>query len=205
MKFIDITGNRYGSLVALKVSEKRNGNYYWECVCDCGNKKSVLNSNLKSGNVRTCGDKKVHHIKHGMRQSRIYKTWRNMKSRCDNPNATYYEYYGGKDIKYCDEWKEFTNFYEWAIKSGYKDNLTIERVDFNGDYKPSNCCWITKSEQNKNTSKTLNIEINGITKTLKGWADEVGVTPPAMSHRYKKGLRGAELIQPTMRRRKKNA
>lgn len=126
------------------------------CLCDCGEETIVRLEYLRSGHTQSCGCHRVAtsamlNLRHGCaRGERLYKTWAGMKQRCLNPNVKGFKYYGGRGIRVCEEWMEFEPFRDWALANGYRDDLTIERVDVNGDYKPSNCTWIPKSDQSKN-------------------------------------------------------
>ncbi len=143
-KIKDIKGRRFGSLVALKrIGSNEKGHALWECQCDCGKRIINLSNRLLTGNTSTCGCRNGH----GMRYTRIYRTWINMKQRCLNPKEMHYKRYGGRGIKICQEWiKDFNSFYKWAISSGYKENLTIDRIKNDGNYEPSNCQWILNSK-----------------------------------------------------------
>ena len=125
-------------------------------------------------------------LKHGGHGTRLYSIWRGMTTRCNIKNTDYYKHYGGKGVKVCDEWKDFPAFYEWATANGYRENLTIERKDVNGDYCPENCCWIPLSEQMKNTTRTVLITYNNITKNQKEWANDIGISPDTLKYRIKK-------------------
>ena len=114
--------------------------------------------------------------KHGMRKTRLYRIWAGMKTRCFNELVKSYSDYGGRGIIVCEEWvSSFLSFADWANNNGYSDELTIERKEVNGNYEPSNCCWIPKSEQCKNRRNNRYIEINGVTKTLTEWSRESGL------------------------------
>lgn len=114
--------------------------------------------------------------KHGKRNTRIYTIWKSMRQRCYNPNTNRYHLYGARGITVCEEWnKSFKAFYEWAMANGYADDLTIDRIDVNGNYEPSNCRWATYKEQANNTSKSTHITYNGETHTIAEWADIIGV------------------------------
>ena len=147
-KIRDITGKRFGSLVALeRVGSDKRGHSLWLFECDCGN--TVINQSNKvlTGNTSTCGCRNGH----GMRYARIYRTWINMKARCSNKNEPRFKWYGAKGVRVCKEWgSEFKVFYEWAMKNGYADNLTIDRIDSGGNYHPNNCRWVTNVENVKN-------------------------------------------------------
>ena len=145
----------------------------------------MIGSNLKNGNTKSCG---CLHKKHGMARSRIYKIWINMKSRCYNINTKSYKDYGRKGIRVCSEWKnDFKNFYDWAILNGYKDNLTIDRINVNENYKPSNCRWVNKKEQANNTTRNHYIELNGEKHTLQQWSEKTKIKSSTIRERLKRG------------------
>jgi hypothetical protein len=155
MKLKDLTGQKFGRLTVLKTF-RENGRTKCECICDCGNKKIIMGSELRRGRTKSCGClQKERVIKnqttHGLTHSRIYMTWNDMKRRCYNTKCKNYRYYGQKGIKVCEEWKNnFINFYNWAMVNGYDDTLTIDRIDVYGNYEPSNCRWLTIQEQQNN-------------------------------------------------------
>lgn len=125
---------------------------------------------------------------HGMKDTRLYKKWCSMRARCKYPNNKKYNHYGGKGIRVCDEWdNSFIAFYKWAIATGYKDGLTIDRIDNNKGYCPENCRWATTAEQNRNYSRNRKITYNGVTKCLADWADESGVNRATLAQRIRLG------------------
>lgn len=152
---INIAGKRFGKLLAIKPTQNsKNGDARWECKCDCGNKAVVKYKHLKNGEIKSCGCWKLAPKKHGMtcegNMPRIYGIWAGMKQRCGNPNRHNYDNYGGRGITVCDEWLEsFQAFYDWATANGYKEDLTIDRIDNDGDYEPENCQWITLEENTR--------------------------------------------------------
>ena len=118
-----------------------------------------------------------------------------MKQRCHNPNSDVSKYYGDKGIIVCDEWRnDFLKFYKWSMSNGYQDNLTIDRIDVNGNYTPNNCRWITQAEQLDNTTRTIKIEYNGRVKSLKKWSLELGFNYVTVSQRIKRGIPFHEAI-----------
>ena len=134
----------------------------WLCECDCGNKKVISSDCLTMGKTKSCGclDKEKHitspnRTTHGLYGTRIYRIWKAIKTRCNNPNSIdYKKYYGSKGVKICDEWNyNFWKFYDWSICHGYKDNLSIDRIDPYGNYEPSNCRWVTMKVQANNKRK----------------------------------------------------
>lgn len=133
--------------------------------CECGN--------LTSWRTRSCG---CSHKKHDKTNTRLYRIWIRMKLRCYNEKHLYYKYYGERNIKVCDEWlDDFQAFYDWAINNGYNDNLTIDRIDVNGNYEPSNCRWATVKQQNRNKRNNVNYTINGEIHCLKEWCEILGL------------------------------
>lgn len=179
-KAIDITGKKFNLLTAVeRVENGSNGQARWKCLCDCGNTTYVSAANLKSGAVKSCGclrHRSAPNRTHGMSKSRLYLEWAGIKSRCFYKGAKKYKHYGGRGIKICSEWAEsFEAFKDWALRSGYNDSLTIERVDVNGNYCPENCKWITRKEQGFNTRRNVVITYNGKTQTLLEWVEELGL------------------------------
>ena len=128
-------------------------------------------------------------MKHGKRNTRIYRIYAHMKGRCNNPNNEDYCYYGGKGIKVCSLWSEdFQSFYDWSMANGYADDLTIDRINVDGDYEPSNCRWVTMKTQCNNKSSNILITYNGKSQNLKQWAEELGVSYTMLYQRlYKYG------------------
>ena len=178
-KFDDLTGRKFGRLLVVDCIGKNQSNQArWKCVCECGNTVEVLGYNLKNGNTKSCGclQKELaaaQHKSHGETGSRLFVAWVHMKQRCTNPNNRAFKYYGGRGITVCDEWRNsFEAFYEWAMANGYRDDLTIDRIDVNGNYCPENCRWITIQEQQRNKRDNVRIAFAGQVKTVAEWAKE---------------------------------
>lgn len=184
-KFKDITGQRFGRLTVLYRLHNIKGKTKWFCVCDCGNLKEVTLSDLKKGNTQSCGCLyKDIHTKHKKCDTRLYCIFGAVKSRCYNKNNKRYKDYGGRGIAVCDEWKDdFMSFYNWAILNGYNDTLTIDRIDVNGNYEPSNCRWVTPKQQARNRRSNRNYTINGETHCLKEWCEIVGLNYRTVQYR----------------------
>ena len=165
-RLIDLTGQRFGHITVLERATNHicaGGQHKtaWICICDCGKEIVATSGNLRNGHHISCGCLAAERMSvigqngtHRESRSRLYRVWSGMKNRCLNPKATKYEIYGGKGVKVCPEWlQSFENFRDWAMANGYTDNLTIDRIDGNGNYEPSNCRWTSYSEQNKNRNK----------------------------------------------------
>ena len=195
MKKLDLTGLKFGRLLVLNrkpLSEK--GNVMWLCKCDCGKETVVSSYNLRSGRISSCGClrneislmrlQSKRPLKHGLRKSRLYGVWFSMNNRCDNPKCKAYKDYGGRGIKVCDEWKKsVNNFYCWAMNNGYKEGLTIDRINNDGNYEPDNCRWSTPKEQNVNKRNT--IKLSGV--SLKELSDKYNIPYYKLKYRYNLG------------------
>ena len=140
-----------------------------------------------NGTYNHRGDKRGCTNTHGLSKDPLYQRWSDMKRRCFNPKNKRYPKYGGRGITVCEEWaSDFLSFYEWAISNGYDKSLTLDRIDVNGNYEPSNCRWIPPAEQMTNTTRNRYITIDGITKTMSEWAREYGVSPELIKDRILK-------------------
>lgn len=183
-KFIDLTGQTFGRLKVIeRVENDKFNKVCWLCECQCEKKTKIIvtTGRLRRKDTQSCGclhkEKFIAmSTKHGKRYSKLYNIWNNMKARTSNPNNDRYENYGKRGIKVCEEWAiDFSTFYDWAINNGYKEGLSIERKDVNGNYCPENCEWIQLKDQAKNKTNTHYIEYNNKTQSLTEWSKETGI------------------------------
>lgn len=185
---------------------KRNRHFYLVKCSYCGKEFSIRSDTLRK--AYSCGCVKaeiatrnvVKNHKHKQSGTRIYHEWQGIKDRCTNPNNSRYKNYGGRGIKMYEDWvNDFTAFREWALAHGYRDDLTIERIDVNGNYEPSNCTYTSTYYQNRN--RTTNIIING--KCLADWATEAGLRVATVYGRYRRGDRGLDVLLRPVKSRKR--
>lgn len=157
-------GNRYGRLfVKERVLNNKRGDAMWNCLCDCGNTCVVSGKNLRNGHAQSCGcllseksrERMAHMLsKHGDSGTKLHRIWRGIKERCLNKACKSYPDYGGRGTTICEEWlNSFEAFRDWALANGYRDGLTIDREDNDGNYCPENCRWVTRSENSKKTRR----------------------------------------------------
>ena len=205
-KFIDLKGQKFGRLTVLAYAEYRNEAAHWICLCDCGAEVIVNGASLRNGHTRSCGclsrelaatrcrDTKTVH---GLRNTRLFGIWNGMKQRCNNPKRPKFPNYGGRGVTVCAEWlNDFKAFYDWAVANGYTDELTIDRIDVNGNYCPENCRWVPKAEQAYNKTTSERITYNGETKTLAEWAKIKGLKTSTLWVRlYKHGWGVVEALE----------
>ena len=199
-EFKDLTGLKFNHLKVISLVPNKTNKHndrYWLCECDCTNKtiKAISENHLVRGNTKSCGcllkevmikvnkNRSFRHLYPYYKE--IYSTYDSMKKRCYNEKHDSYKRYGGRGIKICDEWlSDFMNFYHWGIENNYGIDLTIERINYDGNYEPSNCKWATLEEQHYNKSSTLYIEIDNEMKTVKQWAEETGISQSTIYRRY---------------------
>jgi hypothetical protein len=193
----DLIGKRFGKILVISRCEnKRYKNNrsatQWNCVCDCNPEKiiKITSNELRRGKINCGCEKKkpkTYHHTHGMSNTRLFRIWRSMHERCYNKNHKAYEKYGGRGIIICDEWlgkSGFQNLYNWAINSGYQDNLSIDRIDNDKGYCPENCRWATPSEQQRNRRDNLLITYKEETKTIKEWSEIFNLKHSLIEWRY---------------------
>ena len=188
-RFKDISGQRFGRLTAVqRVGKDKTNHAIWKCLCDCGNYKNVSSNSLKSGNTKSCGCLNLekatrrlvtYNFRHGECGTRLWRIWSGMISRCESPSGAN-NLYQEKGIAVCNDWHTYENFRNWALANGYSDDLTIDRIDLNGNYEPKNCRWATKIEQAENRTHTRLFTVDGITHSLAGWARAAGLSDSAI-------------------------
>lgn len=190
-KVEDLTGAVFGRLTVVGrcESEKPQKSSVWLCQCLCGNRVVVQRNNLRSGHTRSCGCLKKEFsfaAAHGQTDTRLFRIWSLMKDRCKNRNTQSFKSYGGREISVCDEWNNFQTFYDWAMANGYSDDLTIDRIDVNGNYSPDNCRWATVKEQQNNRRNNHFVTYNGKTQTIAQWSEELGINQSTLLQRINK-------------------
>lgn len=195
---LDLTGQIFGRLTVLSKAPNRimgNGDSRraWNCECECGNKIIATTLDLRKGDVRSCGCLKseldrTRSRTHGETKSRLHNIWQRMRSRCSNVNSQDYAYYGGRGIRVYPPWdKDYMCFRDWALSNGYRDDLTIDRIDVNKGYCPENCRWTTMKVQANNRTNSRYITCNGETHTIQEWSEIVGINYQTLYMRFNAG------------------
>lgn len=199
---LNLQGQRFGR---LRVTERYPYDYItpstqkrtakWICLCDCGNTAIVTTSGLRSGKTQSCGclqrERSANaHRKHGGRYDRLHMVWANMKNRCYNANYAEYSSYGGRGIQVCDEWQQYSAFKEWALREGYDASQkrgvqTLDRIDVNADYGPSNCRFVNMYAQANNKQNNIRYSVNGEEHTLSEWARLLDISYNYLYYRVK--------------------
>lgn len=206
MGLIDLTGTRVGKLTVIKRAEdhiQKSGFHkiMWLCKCDCGNECIAYGQNLRSGKKIDCGCgdferrshlSRIQATKHGGSKTRLYRIWRSMHDRCDRQNCKEYRLYGARGISVCDEWKDFALFRKWAYENGYdpeakRGKCTLDRIDVDGNYEPSNCRFVSQAVQCRNKRNNWMIEYNGKVQCLSDWAKELGIKRITLRRRLVSG------------------
>lgn len=182
----DLTGKRFGRWLALSYA----GNRRWLCRCECGLEKPVDTSSLRQGRSKGCikchamtGTRRTH----GEKRTRLYAIWSHMIGRCENPKNPAFDRYGGRGIGICAEWrKSFQAFRDWARANGYADMLTIDRINNDGNYEPSNCRWATYTQQSRNRRCMKPITYQGETLLIPELAERCGLPADVLKNRIRR-------------------
>jgi len=190
---LDLTGKRFGRWTVVSrapdiISMGGHRSTAWLCKCQCGNQKVVRAQSLTRGSSCSCGclhQELRHEITktHGGTKTRLYHIWASMRQRCTNPNNHAFKDYGGRGIYVCADWQRFDTFRAWALANGYRDDLSIDRIDNNKGYEPENCRWASNSEQSNNQRSNVLITFRGVTKTRSQWAHDLGINPTVLRDR----------------------
>ena len=189
----DLTGKKFGRLEVIGVDPDCGRKTYYYCRCECGNTKRVRGDSLMNGAIKSCGCLKreqdainlTANHSHNANRKRLYDIWYGMKRRCYDPKDKRYECYGGRGVTVCDEWKnDFACFLDWAMSSGYDDNLTIDRINNDGNYSPENCRWADVKTQARNRRSNVCITIGNSKRTLMEWCEIFNVDYKTVHARY---------------------
>lgn len=192
-----LTGERFGRLVVESFYDTNNRNTLWKCKCDCGKEVIVKGTYLVNGDTKSCGclkrDRTIErNTTHGMaHQTRLYTVWKGMRERCYNVNCSEYQNYGGRGVTICPEWDDFSCFAQWAEENGYNESLpasecSIDRIDNNGIYEPSNCRWVSMSQQARNTRRNRLLFYDGQVKPAVEWGEIYGINSKNITQRIDK-------------------
>ncbi|WP_230706819.1 hypothetical protein [Bacillus paranthracis] len=213
----DLTGQVFDMITVLEFSHKtyENKKYrsFWKCKCECGKEFVRRTDQIKTKRgYKSCGcyrkmiTKKLFEENnpnktHGLSNTRLYKVYRKIIERCYYEKYEEFHLYGGRGIKMCDIWRnDFTSFYNWAMENGYNDQLSIDRIDYNGNYEPNNCRWADNITQGNNKRNNIVLTHNGLTMTLPEWARHLNLPYSTLANRRKKGKTVAEILDPVKKR-----
>lgn len=193
MNRIDIKNQTFGRLKVIDYAFSKDGRSYWHCKCSCGKELDIMGKDLKNNHIQSCGclrrevtSKRM--TKHGSTNTRLYHIWSTMKRRCETvKSGKAYKDYVLRNIKICEEWHDFSAFQNWAFENGYTDELTIDRIDNNGNYCPENCRWVDLITQENNKRNNTWLTYNNKTQTIAQWARELGMKYNTLNERLRKG------------------
>ena len=195
MEAENLTGKRFKNLTVIAYSHKDPyGSLMWRCRCDCGKETIVRSTSLRKGQIESCGCRSKSR-KHGLHRHKLYNVWQGLKTRCNNPNSNRFKYYGGKGIKVCEEWLEFNNFFNWAVTHGYKEGLTLDRLDSEKGYSLDNCQWVDYKHQNSHKSNQKRILYGGREFTLKEATRIAQVPLTTIYRRLRRGMSHKDIIE----------
>jgi hypothetical protein len=193
---LELAGQKFSRWLVLEKGDlDHRGNVLWLCRCDCGTERFVRGSEIYLGNSTSCG---CTRRRHGMTKTRTFKSWDSMKQRCLNPNSPDYSRYGGLGITVCERWlSSFENFL--ADMGERPDGKSLDRIDNDGNYEPSNCRWATASEQQFNKKANLKLEYQGQIRSIVDLSSESGVPLKILRWRLDNGWNTARAIETPVR------
>lgn len=205
-KWIDITGQRFGKLVAIcqaepHITQSGNKREMWKCRCDCGNETIKAKADLIRNETKSCGcshyvtGNKSPAYKHGRSKERLYTIHRGMLYRCENPSCNNYKYYGARGITVCDDWHNVNTFIDWALSHGYKNNLSLDRIDNNKGYEPANCRWADNHTQSTNRRQSHHIMYENNSIPLTDFAKQNDLNYSFVLTHYLKEETAEEILQ----------
>lgn len=198
---VDLINRRFGSLVVkerLKMNSHRE--MEWLCVCDCGKEHITTSNRLTHGQTTCCRECvktkiSVANTKHGTKPIELWHCYTNMKTRCYNEKYSLYHRYGGRGIKVCDEWlNSFEKFREWAFENGWSKDLTLDRIDNDGNYEPNNCKWSTIQEQSNNRHTNRILTLNGVSDTMANWSRKLNIPYHIIQSRLYRGWEEEKIL-----------
>lgn len=187
---MDISDQKYGKLTAICFSERdKHGNNIWKCKCDCGESSYVRLGALRAGQIKQCMKCSAEEkVKYNIRTTRLKNIYTDMKRRCYVSKREDYHRYGGRGIQICEEWLENPELFEkWSLENGYSEELTIDRINNDGNYEPSNCRWVDFYVQANNRSNNHTLEYKGVSLTMTQWAEKLGIHRHTLLNRINSG------------------
>lgn len=195
----ELIGKKINMLTIIKINKNTNkqGRRTCVCLCDCGKIREDIEIQvlIRKNPQKSCGCIRANSRKsHGMSRTSLHRVWTNLKARCKNENQPQYKDYGGRGIKYFKEWEQFEPFMDWAFKNGYEEGLTLDRIDNNGNYEPSNCRWVTQKKQANNTRKTIFLTHEEVTLSTKEWESLVNISSRMLRKRKKDGWKDVQIL-----------
>ncbi len=215
-KTVDLIGERYGRLTVIAKSgqeKEKHRRSLWLCECDCGKQKIVTTDHLKSGSTKSCGCLKREvataqileysaqnpgaRRTHGATGKKIYWAYQHMMERCYSPQSERFISYGARGICVCDEWKNNPKaFVDWSLSNGFEEDLTLDRINVNGDYCPENCRWVSWDVQANNKRSSVYVNVRGEKLTLAQVAQKYGLRKGTVWWRHHHGWEDEDLIKP---------
>ncbi len=204
--FVNLVGQKFGRLTVTSLEGRMDArrDRLWGCDCECGKRLVTSGERLKNGQTVSCGcfREEVRGkclVVHGMSDTRPHIIWMGMHQRCYNEKSLSFKRYGARGIRVCKRWNDFSKFWE-DMKDGYRDDLTIERKENNGNYEPGNCRWATRSEQARNRRTNFILEHGGVRMTLKEWSEKAGVPLGTLQGRVRAGWSTEDVLNRPIRK-----